>query len=400
MTWLRSHIFAAGLAAIAMLSACSAGSVSKPEDTPPSPFLAQLSEKDLKLRAFMSQPKSYFESRLDTPPVEKEGQVLHPKLQFEIEERQRSRKDRGITDYNGWMMDLWSKPEGRKWLRDTAATNWVKMAYDIGPASRTQDFTIEGPNGALRMRVYWPDMAANEMRPVLLYFHGGAYLIGSIEAVEPQMQILVKEGDMIVVSVDYSLAPEHVFPAAHKDALAAWDWLQENLADIGGNPDQVGVGGDSAGANLAITIANEQVKAGKRAPKAQLLYYPFTDSDSEAYSSFEVFGNGYGLDKDFIRIATKAVVADEADLQHPWLRVVHSVDHARQPPALIATAGFDPIRDQGIAYAERLKQAGVQVDYRHYPSLNHGFLESSAVIDDAYQACVETARDVARLLTQ
>ncbi|HCS28567.1 MAG TPA: hypothetical protein DIW43_13990 [Spongiibacteraceae bacterium] len=400
MTGFRTLILSATLLATVALAACTSGSPAETVPAEPSPFVVQLSEKDRALRTFMAQPKTYFATQLQEPPVEKEGQILHPKLQYEIEERQRSRKERGITDYNGWMMGLWSKPEGRKWLRDTAATNWVKMAYDAGPVSKVQDYHIDGPNGALRVRVYWPEMAEDETRPVLLYFHGGAFLIGSIEAVEPQMQILVKQGEMIVVSVDYALAPEHVFPAAHKDALAAWNWLQEHVVEIGGNPNRIGVGGDSAGANIAITVANEQIKAGKPVPKAQLLYYPFTDSNSEAYGSFETFGNGYGLDKDFIRVATKAAVADPADLQHPWLRVVHTVEHAKQPPAIIVTAGFDPIRDQGIAYAKRLKRAGVNVDYRHYPSLNHGFLESSGVIDDAYRACVETARDFGRLLKQ
>lgn len=363
-----------------------------------SPFMAALDEKAREQRAFMQQPNGYFEERLSAASVVIQGQRLHPKLQYEFEERQRSREARGITDYNAWMMDLWADPEGRQWLRDAAEKNWVKLAYDAGPAARSKDYHIPGPNGPVRARVYWPAMAEGEKRPILLYFHGGAFLIASIEAVEPQMQILVNEGGLIVVSVDYALAPEQVFPAAHQDALAVWDWLQQHAGSLGGDPRHIAVGGDSAGANLAIVVADEQLKRDAPAPVAQLLYYPFTDSRSEAFESFEAFGNGYGLDKDFIRIATDAVVGDPADLEHPWLRVLQSVNHAKQPPALIATAGFDPIRDQGLAYVRRLQEAGVAVEHHHYPSLNHGFLDASGVIDDAQRACLETARAFARML--
>ncbi len=390
---------AAFVAFLVLLTACThRAELAAPDGA--SPFILALDEKQLAQREAMSRPNSWFEAHLTNPPVMLDGQTLHPKLQYEIEERERSRKERGITDYNGWLMGLWAKPDGRAWLRKAAAQNWVKMAYDAGVPARTQEFQIPSSGRDIRAKVYWPDMEEGETRPAILYFHGGAFLMANIEAVEPQMQIIVKEADMVVVSVDYSLAPEHVFPSAHLDALAAWDWLQVNAAKLMIDANSIGIGGDSAGANLAVVVANEQILANKPTPKAQLLYYPFTDSRSEKYSSFELFGNGFGLDKHFIRLATQAAVKDVSDLEHPWLRIIDNVNYGRLPPAVVATAGFDPIRDQGIVFAENLDAAGVHIVHQHYPSLNHGFLESSGVIDDAYTACVESVQAFMQLMQQ
>lgn len=348
-------------------------------------------------RAYMAQPNAFFEARLDDPPVVVDGQTLHPKLQYEFQERRKERAASG-RDYNSWLNETWATPEGRAWLRAAVDTNWTKFAHDIGPVGRTEDIAIPGPRGDIRARVYWPDAEQGAPKPMLMYFHGGGYLIASIEAVEPQAKILAVEGDLIVVSVDYALAPEHPFPAAHLDALAAFDWLAANAARLGGDPQRLGVGGDSAGGNLAIVIADERARLGKPPPKAQLLYYPFTDAHTQRYPSYDLFGDGFGLDKNFIRTATQAALRTPADRDHRWLTPLRAADHARQPKAVIATAGFDPIRDQGVLFADALRDAGVTVMHTHYPSLNHGFLEASGVIDDARRACFETARQIGAML--
>lgn len=363
-------------------------------------FVARLPAEALEERAFMSQSVSFFEERLEEPPVVLEGQKLHPKLQYEFQE-QAKRRAASEVDYNDWLFEIWSTAEGRQRLRDAVDVNWVKMAHDTGPVVATSDHRIDGPGGSLRLRSYRPKAAPPEQPlPGLLYFHGGGFLMASIEAVEPQAQILATEGNLVVVSVDYRLAPEHTFPAAHEDALAAYQWLVSNAEKLGIDPARIGVGGDSAGGNLAAVISDEQARRGGPVPKAQLLYYPFTDGDTARYESYHTFGEGFGLDQDFISRATRAFMRSPEDLQHRWLTLVDSVDFARQPPSVVATAGFDPIRDQGRRYAEKLAAAGVPVDYRHYPSLNHGFLEASATIDDARKACFETARLIGGLLRE
>ena len=358
-----------------------------------------LSTEELMERAFMQLPNLVIESFLEQPAIELDGQTLHPKLQLEFQERAKARAQ-SDGNYLDRLMNTWKTTAGKQALRQAAERNWVKMAFDVGTVGPVKDVQIPGPNGPIRARIYWPETAAGGVKPALLYFHGGAFLMSSIESVEPQAKILAREGDMIVVSVDYRLAPENRFPAAHEDALAAFEWLVANAESLGSASDRLGVGGDSAGGNLSIVIADEQVRRGGVVPKAALLYYPFTDAYTENYRSYELFGNGFGLDQDFIRMATDMVLADPKDKDHRWMRPLYTVDFARQPPAVVATAGFDPIRDQGIAFAQKLAAAGVQTIHKHYPSLNHGYLETSGTIDDAYIACFETAKIFGELMHQ
>lgn len=350
-------------------------------------------------RAFMEQPNAFFEARLDEPPVTVDGQTLHPKLQYEFQERRKQRAKSG-RDYNKWLFDKWVTTDGRAWLRSAAAENWVEMAYQVTEPVKTRDIAIPGPNGDIRARVYWPQADTQTPKPILMYFHGGGFIMASIEAIEPQAKILATKGDIIVVSVDYALAPEHPFPAAHLDAIAAYDWLSKHTAELGGDPERIGIGGDSAGGNLAIDVSDERARRGESVPKAQLLYYPFTDIHSTHYKSYEIFGDGYGLDKNFIKMATKEVFSDQKDRDHRWMTPLLSVDFAKQPKTIVATAGFDPIRDQGVLFADALREHGVEVVHKHYPSLNHGFLEDSGVIDDAQKASFETAELIGGMLRE
>lgn len=364
-------------------------------------FVDRLPEDAREERTFMLQPNSFFEDQLDEPQVVLDGQALHPKLQYEFQERAKRRAASGV-DYNKWLFDIWSKPEGRARLRAAVDVNWVKMAHDVDANIDTKDYEVPSGNRTIRLRSYRErsQEATSGVKPGLLYFHGGGYLMASIEAVEPQARILASEGDLVVVSVNYSLAPEHPFPAAHEDAFAAYNWLLENAATLGIDPARIGVAGDSAGGNLAAVISDEMARLGNPAPKAQLLYYPFTDADSAKYKSYDIFGDGFGLDKNFIKRATDAFITNPKELKHRWLTLVDNVDFTKQPPTIVATAGFDPIRDQGRQFADNIRDAGGQVIYKHYPSLNHGFLEASATIDDAQKACFETAQMIGDLLRQ
>lgn len=393
------------LAALLLLAAGAVAGCAQPaavsadtQAAQPGEFLATLPAEALEERRFWSQPESWFVARLDEPPVVVDGQELNPKLQYEFQERAKERAA-SSRDYNEWLVDTWAKPEGRAWLRDAVDVNWVKLAHDIGPMAEVRDLTIPGPNGDIPIRVYWPGNP-DAVRPGLLYFHGGGFLFASIEAVEPQAKILAEKGDLVVVSVDYSLAPEHPFPAAQEDALAAWDWVRAHAAELGIDAARIGVAGDSAGGNLSAVISSETARRGEPSPKAQLLYYPFLDIRFADYPSYEIFASGYGLDQDFIRIATDAFLTAEEDKQHRWLNLPDTVNLEALPPTIVATSGFDPIRDQGVFFARQLEDAGAHVIHRHYESLNHGFLEASETIDDARQACFETARLIGSLLRE
>ena len=355
-----------------------------------------LSGKELAERALMQLPDEVIAGFLDDSPIVIDGQMLHPKLQWEFQQRAKQRSQSAIN-YHEWLAKAWNAKGGKEKLRKAVDHNWVKSALNIGGVD-SREVHIPGPNGPIRAKIYSPHSKGETIRPALLYLHGGAWIMASVEAVEPQAKILAREADMIVVSIDYHLAPEHPFPAAHLDALAAYNWLVDNAENLGSSQQMLGVGGDSAGGNMSIVVANEQVRNGGIVPKALLLYYPFTDSAVENYMSYDLFGDGFGLDKHFIKTVTTMILADKKDKEHDWLKLPRSIDYARQPPTLVATAGFDPIRDHGIEHEQKLKAAGVETIARHYSSLNHGFLENSGTINDAYIACIETARLFSRLI--
>lgn len=388
----------------ALVSGCARTPVAKPapavELTPVSQdqsFVDRLPEKALKKRKLAQQPVSWFRARLDEPPVTIEGQSLNPKLQYEFQERTKQRAASG-RDYNAWLNKVWSTPDGRQKLRDAVDVNWVATAYDVGRIGAIQDTTIPGPGGALPARIYRPQ--GEDVKPALVYFHGGGFLMASYKAVQPQAKILAKEGDIVVISVNYRLAPEHKFPAAQHDAIAAFRWVVAHADALGIDPNRIGVGGDSAGGNLAAVVTQQQIADGRPMPKALLFYYPFIDVDFARYPSYDVFGNGFGLDKQFIKNATEQLFAKPSDKKSPWLHLADTLSFAQFPPSVVAWAGFDPLRDQGRTLARKLREAGVEVIDHEYSSLNHGFLELSGAVKSAHKACFETAREIGELLRQ
>lgn len=363
-------------------------------------FVNKLQDEDAELAAeyaFASKPNAFFEAQLEDAPVVLDGQTLHPKLQYEFQE---ARKAYAASDRDPlfWMRELWPTVDGRQLVRNEVDKNWTKYTHTVSQAVTTTELSIPGRNGDIRARLYRPANAPEGLLPGLMYMHGGAFMMASIEAVEPQSKIIATESDIVVVSIDYALAPENKFPKAHHDAIDAFDWLVENATSLGIDPERLGVGGDSAGGNLAIVVSDERARANKSMPKAQLLYYPFTDAEHHRYDSYELFADGFGLSKPFIELATIEIVEDLKDLEHRWLTPLRKLDFKTQPKTIVATAGFDPIRDQGIIFAEQLEKNGIEVQYFHYPSLNHGFLETSGVIDDSQDACFTTARLIGDML--
>jgi acetyl esterase len=207
----------------------------------------------------------------------------------------------------------------------------------------------------------------------MAFFHGGGFVIGDIETHDDQARLLCRDVGMVVVSVDYRLAPEHPFPAGFEDCLAATRWVGEHVDALGGDPDRIVVGGDSAGANFAATVA---LAARETGPKlaAQLLIYPGVDFVHEAeYPSREENAEGYLLTAEDMLWFRENYLPEGTDLSDPRASPIRAADLSGAPPAVIGTAEFDPLRDEGEAYAKALADAGVEVRLQRYDGMIHGF---------------------------
>jgi acetyl esterase len=243
----------------------------------------------------------------------------------------------------------------------------------------------EGPEGSLPVRVYYPD--AEAPHPTLVYFHGGGYVLGSLDTHDALCRALTNAAECAVVSVDYRLAPEHPFPAAVEDAYFAVEWVADHGASVGLDPDRIAVGGDSAGGNLsaAVTLATQDRNGPALAH--QTLVYPAVDSPvTDEYDSYEENAEGYFLERDGMEWFLDRYVDDDVHLRNEYFAPLLASDHSGVPPASIVTAGFDPLRDEGQAYAEKLRAAGVDVSTHHFEDMIHGFLSMVDMVDAADDA--------------
>ena len=234
------------------------------------------------------------------------------------------------------------------------------------------------------IRVYRP--AAEQTLPALVYFHGGGWTIGDVDTHDALCRQLAAGARCVVFSVDYRLGPEHPFPAAVEDCVAATRFVAENAEQL--NVRGIAVGGDSAGGNLAAVVALHAREAGGPAIDFQLLVYPATDQRL-ASASHERNARGYLLERESIEFFRRCYLPNEKDYVDWRASPLLAQDHRRLPPALVLTAGYDPLLDEGKAYAERLRAAGVEVAYREYPDMVHGFLLMGGVLDTANAAVAE-----------
>lgn len=259
----------------------------------------------------------------------------------------------------------------------------MRKNLGVQVASET-DLRMPGPGGDLTLRVYRPQ--GEGPFPVLVYFHGGGFVLGNLDSHSHICRELVVRSGAMVVSVDYRLAPEHPFPAAVDDAYAAVCWIAAHAAEFGGDGSRLAVGGDSAGGNLATLCCLRCRDEGGPVIRFQLLAYPGTDLESTLPSRRDN-AQGYFLTADAIAWFFSQYLAG-ADPKHPWVSPLHAPDLSRLPPALMITAEYDPLRDEGEAYAARLAQAGVKVKATRYGNTIHGFLgpstaKGSAALDEA-----------------
>jgi acetyl esterase len=228
----------------------------------------------------------------------------------------------------------------------------------------------------LPARLYVP-RGVGTPSPLLVFFHGGGWVVGSPETHDASCRLLAHEAGVRILSVDYRKAPEHRFPAAVDDAFAAFAWAAEHAAELGADPAAIAVGGDSAGGNLAAVTARRARDAGGAQPKFQLLIYPATDFSRPRRRSASVFGQGYLLTTERMDWFEDHYVPDPADKQHPDASPLLADDLSGLAPAHIATAAADPLHDEGEAYADALRAAGVPVSIQRHPHL-HGFFNMTA----------------------
>jgi acetyl esterase len=259
------------------------------------------------------------------------------------------------------------------------------------PVAAVEDLAVPGPGGDIPVRLYRPDVSPAP--PLILYFHGGGWTIGSIDGHDPVCRALANRTGCAVLSVEYRLGPEHRFPAAVDDAWAATTWAAAHAAGLGADPERLVVAGDSAGGNLAAVVALQARDAGGPRIAFQYLVYPATDMRSRDWPSYRENGEGYFLELRDMDWFSGNYLASQDDARDWRVSPAAAASHAGLPPALIQTAEFDPLRDQGEVYGDLLRAAGVPARVTRYSGMIHGFL-SLELLDASKTALDEAAAEL------
>ncbi|MSX02634.1 MAG: alpha/beta hydrolase fold domain-containing protein [Actinobacteria bacterium] len=310
-------------------------------------------------------------------PVELDGQTLDPGLQLLLKLMEMAPQPR---------METLTAEQARAGV--TASRELI--ASPVIEMGAVQDTSIAGADGPLKARLYVPKECLGATSPLLVFYHGGGFVIGDLESHDAPCRVLAEHSGCRVLAVDYRLAPEHPYPAASDDALAAFRDAVARAAEFGADPERIAVGGDSAGGHLATVTAQSALADGGPAPAFQLLIYPVCDF-AEKYPSYHLFSEGFFLTEAQMDWFGRLYLPEGSDLEAPTASPLKAGPLAGLAPAHIITAGFDPLRDEGEAYAAKLKADGVDVTLRRHPSLIHGFLNFSAVNRTAHDAVCEMA---------
>ena len=318
-------------------------------------------------------------------PVVIDGQTLDPACQLTLSVMAR----RGMGDSFGAV--------GRE--RALLKRSAVVGGGHPDPVASIRNLQIDGAEGKIKARLYkTPEQGGPH--PLLVFYHGGGFVLGDLDSHDSPCRTLCRHAGVDVLAVDYRLAPEHQFPAAPNDAIAAYRWALENAADLGSDPTRVLVGGDSAGGNLAAVTARETANSLTPPPFAQLLIYPVTDmvarvpgSTEPNTRSYDLFGDGFLLTTELMNWfgSHYVEVIDQVDPADPRVSPLRADSFAGLPPAIVITAGFDPLRDEGEAYARALSEAGNRVVHRRFEGLIHGFINMGGVSRMARDSMIEMA---------
>ena len=312
------------------------------------------------------------------PPVQVDGETLAPEVQLALTMIERRREPPPET---------LSPDEARRRRRRLSAVYAGKPA----PVGDVADLNLELGGGLhARARHYVPD-EHGAPHPLLVYYHGGGFTYGDLETHDGVCRLLCRHAGAHVLAIDYRLAPEHPFPAAVEDARAALRWACENAATLGADPQRVGVGGDSAGGNLAAVVAQLAARDGGPAPFLQLLIYPATDFTRRRRSR-ELFGEGFLLtNSEMDWFETNYLGPARTHAADPRASPLLAEDLSGLAPAFVVTAAFDPLRDEGEDYAEALRAAGTTVIARRFPGFIHAFVAAAGVSRSARHAVIEMA---------
>lgn len=256
----------------------------------------------------------------------------------------------------------------------------IELAGEPRPIARVEDLTISGPAGELAIRLY-ADSKSGPL-PILLYFHGGGWVIGDLDTHDAVGRGLAAATGCLVICVDYRCAPESRFPAALEDCWAATQWAAQQAAEIGGDAGRLAISGDSAGGNLAAVIARRARDAGGPRIAAQILVYPVVDHSFDT-ASYRENAEGFGLTEETMRWYWEQYLGPGVSGDTPDASPLRAGDLSGLAPALIVTCGFDPLKDEALAYARRLEEAGVPVRHIDEPDMIHGYLAMPAVLPRA-----------------
>ena len=262
------------------------------------------------------------------------------------------------------------------------------------PVGEVIDETIDGPGGELPVRIYLP--GGEQPFPVTMFFHGGGFVSGGLDSHDEFCRRITNIAEIAVVAVDYRLAPEHPFPAAVEDAYAATEWVAENGSKFGLDTDNIAVTGDSAGGNLAAVVAQMARDRDGPSISQQVLLYPPVSAHQD-WESVEENGEGYFITKEDLTWFDEKYFENEIDKRNVYASPLLAADLAGLPPATIVTGGFDPLRDEGIAYGDRLEEAGVDVSHYHYDDAIHAFIQMAAApfeFDPSQEALADVSEDL------
>jgi acetyl esterase len=296
----------------------------------------------------------------------------------------------------GFLDQLQAQPQPRLWelepqpAREMFAALMQAVSTKDVPIGKVTNFVIPGPVGDIPARSYLPVAAGSEPQPTLVFFHGGGFVIGNIETHDSLCRMLSAHSACRVISVDYRLAPEHRFPAAVEDAFAAARWIETNASQLGVDANRLAIGGDSAGANLAAAVCHLARDAGAPTLDYQMLLFPATHIDADTNS------RRANADDVFMDARTLAwffghYFEPEGNRADPRVSPLLAQNFAGLPPAYVMVAGYDPLHDEGVAYAEKLRAAGVEVTLDDYPDLTHDFIYLQAVLPQAADALCKVA---------
>jgi acetyl esterase len=314
---------------------------------------------DFRLNLMMMLPESFRIRMIGDRTIERDGRTMSPAMQMILYILEKRRITKDIENI------------GAKKIRDFYDTT-AGLLQKRPPRIKTIDHYLDLGGDQIRIREYIPkDFKENDHS--MLYFHGGGFSIGSIRTHDPVCKFLSEMLGWKIFSVEYRLAPENRFPVPLEDCDRSMDWLIENADQFEIDTNKIAVGGDSAGGNLAACLCIKRIEEGKIQPERQILFYPAVDTGGD-YESIKTFTDGYFLlTKELLEWFGNNYL-DKSDHTNIYAAPMNYDKLEMVPPALIITAGFDPLRDEGKAYAEILQKNGVKVDYKEYSSLIHGFL--------------------------